>query len=381
METNGHRNGQTGPRHGGQPPVNGKPPANGQSPVINGTLPMSRSPFAPPPETPPLYAPSPFAAAGNPLLPDSPADSYGVADLAASTPAGDGQEDFPVQHQDDFPSQHQDDDFAALRPGDADDFAGREASDGGDLGAQRPVSGPPTVSGSAQVMSEPDSGWGTPAGTAASGPRIADGIPGPLGSFPGAFAPQRPKDVPAPAPATAPVADQPDPWVLPEATSGRWAPFRTDPDPRSTAEARVTAREARNDQMEMAMEATRTARRAAADEEAGRRAVPGEGRATEDQALRPGDLDHSPITFWDDAASEQFRTEWHEVKAQFVDDPAAALTRAHDLLSDAVQQLSESMLTARDQLDPLRGTATPDTESMRMAMRGYREFLDRILAL
>jgi len=29
----------------------------------------------------------------------------------------------------------------------------------------------------------------------------------------------------------------------------------------------------------------------------------------------------------------------------------------------------------------LRGSGTPDTESMRMAMRGYREFLDRILAL
>ena len=39
------------------------------------------------------------------------------------------------------------------------------------------------------------------------------------------------------------------------------------------------------------------------------------------------------------------------------------------------------MLAERDELDPLRETANPDTESMRMAMRGYREFLDRILAL
>ena len=87
------------------------------------------------------------------------------------------------------------------------------------------------------------------------------------------------------------------------------------------------------------------------------------------------------ITFWPESASEQFRAEWHEVKAQFVDDPVAALTRAHDLLTEAVNELTESMLAERDDLDPLRGTATPDTESMRMAMRGYREFLDRILAL
>ena len=78
---------------------------------------------------------------------------------------------------------------------------------------------------------------------------------------------------------------------------------------------------------------------------------------------------------------ERFRGEWHEVKADFVDDPVAALTRAHDLITEAVDDLSEALLAERDQLDPLRTTSTPDTESMRMAMRGYREFLDRILAL
>ena len=87
------------------------------------------------------------------------------------------------------------------------------------------------------------------------------------------------------------------------------------------------------------------------------------------------------IAFWDDKAIERFRSEWHEVKADFVDDPVAALTRAHDLITEAVDDLSEALLAERDQLDPLRTTSTPDTESMRMAMRGYREFLDRILAL
>jgi hypothetical protein len=111
---------------------------------------------------------------------------------------------------------------------------------------------------------------------------------------------------------------------------------------------------------------------------AGRRAAkaaPGEA------PLRPGDVNDISITFWAESASEQFRAEWHEVKAQFVDDPVAALTRAHDLLTEAVHELTESMLAERDELDPLRAGSTPDTESMRMAMRGYREFLDRILAL
>ena len=100
-----------------------------------------------------------------------------------------------------------------------------------------------------------------------------------------------------------------------------------------------------------------------------------------DARLRPGDVNLSQITFWDEEAITHFRSEWHEVKACFVDDPVSALTRAHDLLTDAVNELSEALLAERDELDPLRNTSTPDTESMRMAMRGYREFMDRILAL
>jgi hypothetical protein len=102
---------------------------------------------------------------------------------------------------------------------------------------------------------------------------------------------------------------------------------------------------------------------------------------TGDAPLRPGDVNQLQIAFWDDEAIAHFRGQWHEVKAEFVDDPVAALARAHDLLTDAVNELTEALLAERDELDPLRDTAHPDTESMRMAMRGYREFLDRILAL
>jgi hypothetical protein len=100
-----------------------------------------------------------------------------------------------------------------------------------------------------------------------------------------------------------------------------------------------------------------------------------------DPPMRPGDVDETPISFWADDAIKHFRGEWHEVKAEFVDDPVTALTRAHDLITDAVNELTESLLAERDELDPLRTTSSPDTESMRMAMRGYREFLERILAL
>jgi hypothetical protein len=123
----------------------------------------------------------------------------------------------------------------------------------------------------------------------------------------------------------------------------------------------------------------RTGRRAAPEPDGG--ADHGDSAGGTDSPMRPGDIGESAIAFWDDEAVTHFRSQWHEVKADFVDDPVSALTRAHDLLTEAVNELTEALLAERDELDPLRTTATPDTESMRMAMRGYREFLDRILAL
>ena len=130
----------------------------------------------------------------------------------------------------------------------------------------------------------------------------------------------------------------------------------------------------------------------AAEPQTGRRSAhPDDGEAGHDTRpapagkrnapKRPGDVGETHISFWDDEATKHFQAAWYSVKAEFVDDPVTALTRAHDLLTDAVNELTESLLAERDDLDPLRTTSTPDTESMRMAMRGYREFLDRILAL
>ncbi len=51
------------------------------------------------------------------------------------------------------------------------------------------------------------------------------------------------------------------------------------------------------------------------------------------------------------------------------------------MCANAVHDLADSLLAEQAGLDPHKTNATPDTESMRIAMRRYREFLDRILAL
>ena len=220
-----------------------------------------------------------------------------------------------------------------------------------------PVSSPPVSSPPASSPVSPGHGFdfGRPPGHT---PALPDPAAGPVSGVPAPRAAAASIPVPV-APVAKPPAERDE---LNIAFGGS-----TDTPPPAGAEDAPAPR--RSASLEDA-EPVRRGRRAAAEEP-----------AHTDAPLRPGDVAAGQIAFWDEDATRHFRAAWHEVKAEFVDDPVAALTRAHELLTDAVNELTEALLAERDELDPLRAGGTPDTESMRMAMRGYREFLDRILAL
>jgi hypothetical protein len=128
----------------------------------------------------------------------------------------------------------------------------------------------------------------------------------------------------------------------------RGEPRRTredNPGRRRADEARATDLGPNQNAMPRAAEPPAPRRLASlADAEAG---MPRAGRRAADTGetpLRPGDVNLVQLAFWDEEAINHFRSQWHEVKADFVDDPVAALTRAHDLLTDAVNELTESLL-------------------------------------
>lgn len=107
------------------------------------------------------------------------------------------------------------------------------------------------------------------------------------------------------------------------------------------------------------------------------------GRIDDDTVarLRPGDVAEQPIAIWSDDVADDIRGRWAHLQAQFIDDPQAAVDSAKELVAETVQTLSDRLLAEQHEFDPYRDTARPDTETMRVAMRRYREFLDRILAL
>jgi hypothetical protein len=76
------------------------------------------------------------------------------------------------------------------------------------------------------------------------------------------------------------------------------------------------------------------------------------------------------------------RSRWDDVQAGFVDDPRMCVQTADGLVSDVVQQLTDGFSQARSRLEEqwARGEDV-STEDLRVALKRYRDFFDRLLAV
>ena len=83
-----------------------------------------------------------------------------------------------------------------------------------------------------------------------------------------------------------------------------------------------------------------------------------------------------------DAELTELRTRWDNVQAGFVDDPKDCVQKADGLVSDVVEQLTSGFTEARSRLEQQwsRGEEA-STEDLRVALKRYREFFDRLLAV
>ena len=76
------------------------------------------------------------------------------------------------------------------------------------------------------------------------------------------------------------------------------------------------------------------------------------------------------------------RSRWDDVQVGFVDDPKDCVQKADALVADVVQQLTTGFSDARSRLEAqwARGEDA-STEDLRQALKRYREFFDRLLAV
>ena len=76
-------------------------------------------------------------------------------------------------------------------------------------------------------------------------------------------------------------------------------------------------------------------------------------------------------------ASSEFRSRWNIVQQGFVDDPQSAVRQGDELVAQVIKSLAETFASQRTALEADRVS----TEDLRLALRRYRSFFERLLSI
>jgi len=79
--------------------------------------------------------------------------------------------------------------------------------------------------------------------------------------------------------------------------------------------------------------------------------------------------------------AEAVRRQFLDIQAGFVDEPRQAVEQAGELVEALHQKVLESLDAEREQLDEAIAGDEPSTEDLRVALRAYRAYVDRLLGL
>ena len=113
-----------------------------------------------------------------------------------------------------------------------------------------------------------------------------------------------------------------------------------------------------------------------------------EGQVVDEQAEKPRASTSSTADEEDFASlfsnneADKFRTQWLEIQSRFVDDPGVAVKDADDLVADVIKNITRTFSDKRLGLENQwkRGDRI-STEDLRVAMKRYRSFFNRLLTL
>jgi len=82
------------------------------------------------------------------------------------------------------------------------------------------------------------------------------------------------------------------------------------------------------------------------------------------------------------AVADDFRSRWSAVQGSFVDDPGQAVRHGDELVAEVLKSLADSFSNERAKLEgQVHQTNNASTEDLRIALRRYRSFFERLLSL
>ncbi|MGH3567723.1 MAG: hypothetical protein ACRDRH_17170 [Pseudonocardia sp.] len=79
--------------------------------------------------------------------------------------------------------------------------------------------------------------------------------------------------------------------------------------------------------------------------------------------------------------ADDYGSRWNAVKGTFVDEPRQAVRAADELVGELLEELEELFRKQRQSLEHGLDADETSTEDLRLALRRYRSFFDRLLSL
>lgn len=108
-----------------------------------------------------------------------------------------------------------------------------------------------------------------------------------------------------------------------------------------------------------------------------------ERRVTPEALERPQPIaDDGPTALFVDQDLAGYRTRWSGIQTGFVDEPRRAVEEADALVKELMARLTQVFDDERRQLESQWGKSDKvSTEDLRIAMRRYRSFFERLLSI
>lgn len=100
----------------------------------------------------------------------------------------------------------------------------------------------------------------------------------------------------------------------------------------------------------------------------------------------PSAVDSQPeeasAPLFEQSALQDFRSRWGEIQTGFVDNPGGAVKKADELVAAVMKRLAEVFADERENLEREWAKRNDvSTEDLRVAIRRYRSFFDRLLSV
>jgi hypothetical protein len=107
-----------------------------------------------------------------------------------------------------------------------------------------------------------------------------------------------------------------------------------------------------------------------------------ESRVDTRSASSTGVENEGLAALFEDAEAEKFRTQWLAIQSKFVDNPRESVREADELVASVLKSVTMSFHNRRSSLEKeWNSGGKASTEDLRVALKRYRSFFDRLLTL